>query len=47
LLSAVRRCSFAMPGAIPNVIAASLALIPVRRVSGFVTRALILAKTYI
>lgn len=46
LLSAERRCSFAIAGAIPSVIAASLALIPDRRASGFVTSTLILVKTY-
>jgi len=45
LLSAVRRCSLAIAGAIPNVMAASLAVIPDRRASGFDTRFLILAKT--
>lgn len=44
-LSAVKRCSFAIAGAMPSVIAASPALIPIRSASGFVTRFLILEKT--
>jgi hypothetical protein len=47
LLSADKRCSFAIAGATPSVIAASLGLIPDRRASGFITSTLILVKTYI
>lgn len=44
--SAARRYSLAIAGATPRVIAASLALIPVRVASGFNTKDLILENTY-